>query len=62
MVVCLNVSFLASFFSFFHVYMKENNFKPFSKKKKKNLLIYLSIIKTELAISFLRKTFVLGRK
>ena len=30
--------------------------------KKKGRLIYLSSIKTELAINFLKKTFVLGRK
>ena len=44
-------------FNFFHVYMRERkkkkNFKPFSKKK--GLLIYLSSIKTELAINFLKK-------
>ena len=32
---------------------KKKNFKPFSKKK--GLLIYLSSIKTELALNFLKK-------
>ena len=45
-------------FHFFHVYMKKNS----NPSLKKGLLIYLSSIKTELAINFLKKTFVLGRK
>ena len=44
-------------FHFFHVYMKKKALNP---SLKKGLLIYLSSIKTELAINFLKKTFVLG--
>ena len=55
MVICLNISFLALFFIFFHVYMKKKKTSNPSLKKKNGLLISLSSIKTELAINFLKK-------
>ena len=45
-------------FQFFHSHMKKSS--VFFKKK--GLLIYLSSIKTKLAINFLEKTFALGQK
>ena len=32
-VICLNISFLAGFFHFFHVYMKKKNSNPSLKKR-----------------------------
>ena len=46
-------------YQFFHSCMKKSSK---SSLKKKGLLIYLSSLKTELAINFLKKTFALGQK
>ena len=51
MVICLNISFM-TIYQFFHSYMKKSSKSLL--KKKKGLLIYLSSIKTELAINFLK--------
>ena len=46
-------------FQFFSCLYEKKTSNPSLKKK---VSIYLSSIKTELAINFLKKTFVLGRK
>ena len=56
MVICLIYNLI---YQFFHSYMKKSS-KSFLKKKR--LSIYLSSIKTELAINFLKKLLHLAEK